>query len=81
MVQSVDHSHPLTDAQGLTTSARVIKVSHIIRMKEHCAKFKFIVAHPSMEVAVSVVKDLSSYTARVLILKASKLVWCSQTLK
>ena len=34
-----------------------------------------------MEVAVLVAKDLSSYTARVLILQAFKLVWCSQTLK
>ena len=67
--------------QGLTTSAHVIKVSHIIRMEEQCTYFKFIVAHPSMEVAVSVAKDLSSYTAWVLILQASKLVWHSQTLK
>ena len=34
-----------------------------------------------MEVAVSVAKAFSSYTAWVLILQASKLVWYSQTLK
>ena len=33
-----------------------------------------------MEVVVSVAKELGSYTARVLILQASKLVWRSQTL-
>ena len=67
--------------QGLTTSACVIKVSRIIRMEEQCAYFKFIVTHPSMEVIVSVAKALSSYTARVLILQVSKLVWRSHTLK
>ena len=80
MVQS-DHSQPLIDVQGLTTSARVIKVSRIIWMEERCAYFKFIVAHASMEVAVSVAKALSSYTARVLILQASKLVGRSQALR
>ena len=59
----------------------MIKVSRIIWMEEQCASFKFIAAHPSMEVAVSIAKDLSSYTAQVLILQASKLVWHSQTLK
>ena len=49
-------------------------------MEEQCTYFKFIVAHPSMEVAVSVAKALSSYTVQVLILQASKLVWRSQTL-
>ena len=34
-----------------------------------------------MEVAVSVAKDVSSYTARVLILQASKLVWRIHTFK
>ena len=43
-------------------------------MEEQCAYFKFIVAHPSVEVAVSVAKALRSYTARVLILQVSKLV-------
>ena len=50
-------------------------------MEEQCAYFKFIITHPSMEVAVSVAKALSSYTVRVLILQASKLLWRSQTLK
>ena len=50
-------------------------------MEKQCAYFKFIVAHLFMEVAVSVAKDLSSYTVWVLILQASKLVWHSQTLK
>ena len=36
-------------------------------MEKQCAYLKFIVALPSMEVAVSVAKALSSYTARVLI--------------
>ena len=50
-------------------------------MEEQCAYFKFIVAHASMEVAVSVAKALSSYKARVHILQAYKLLWHSQTLK